>query len=706
MAIPEDIQQLRISLEQAISQREILSEELQKANLQLENKIHGLSGVRRIVDALKHIRDVPKVLEVILDTVLEETTAENCSLMTLDKEKKELVFRAAKGQMDTVANCNPDMGRSPFRLDGSIAGRAVQSCKAIYIADTSTESQFQSTSDMKVKIGSFLCVPLIIDGEAIGVINFSHPRVHVFDDSDQPLLQLIADQVALVLNNIQIMDETQQLNHLLLDERHRLEGLVENLPNGVCLLDANWQVSVANSIARDYFMVLVGTREPETLRWLSDRAIEDLMTPRQDGLPHEVATGSPPQIFEIEVSPIYSGTTEGGLVLMIRDVTQEREVQGRMEQQDRLAAVGQLAAGIAHDFNNLLTTVIGYAQLLEIAEDLSDLAKERIRTIGTQGHRAVQLIQQILDFSRKSNVQRKPLGLTSFLKETIKLLERILPESIEIITEFDQGDFMVEANVTQLQQVFTNLVVNARDAMDGTGELRIVLTSLELGPEDTSSLPDMAPGSWVIWKISDNGTGMPKQVAERIFEPFFTTKERGKGTGLGLAQVYGIVKQHSGEVRVESDEGVGTTFTVLLPQIVGTDIDTQADAFVITSGKQETVLVVEDEEEVLELTKSLLEHLNYKVIAVSEGQKALEACKKYLDEIDLVLSDIVMPGLGGIDLARLLKAAGLDIPVVLMTGYVVDQDEGEKIPENVFAVLNKPLDLDTVGRTLRDALKS
>jgi len=242
--------------------------------------------------------------------------------------------------------------------------------------------------------------------------------------------------------------------------------------------------------------------------------------------------------------------------------------------------------------------------------------------------------------------------------------------------------------------------------MDGGGELRIALSSSEISAEDVPPLPDMAPGSWVIWRVSDNGTGMPKQVAERIFEPFFTTKERGKGTGLGLAQVYGIVKQHDGEVTVESDEGVGTTFTILLPQIVSTTIDTQADGLVITSGKRETVLIVEDEEEVLNLTKSLLEHLNYQVLTASNGQKALEVCKKHLDEIDLVLSDIVMPGLGGIDFAQLLQTADVGIPVVLMTGYPSDQEGKRNIPENVFAVLHKPLILEKVGQILQDALKS
>ena len=333
--------------------------------------------------------------------------------------------------------------------------------------------------------------------------------------------------------------------------------------------------------------------------------------------------------------------------MVIRETTQERAVREKVEEQDRLAAMGQLAAGIAHDFNNILTSIIGYSQLLSMRPDTPGPAKGHLQQIVSQGSRAAQLVRQILDFSRKTAVERQPLDLVLLLKEAVKLLERTIPESIQIVAEWSDNEYVVEANLTQLQQVITNLAVNAKDAMPNGGELRIKLSSLHLDPEERPPLPEMEPGDWAVWTVSDTGAGMPAEVLKHIYEPFFTTKQPGEGTGLGLAQVYGIVKQHKGTIEVESELGQGTTFRIYLPQTGQAKAPLQQEEAYIPTGDGETILVVEDESVVRQVVRSMLEDRGYRVITASNGQNALEVYESHCDEVQLVVTDLVMPEMGG-----------------------------------------------------------
>lgn len=253
-------------------------------------------------------------------------------------------------------------------------------------------------------------------------------------------------------------------------------------------------------------------------------------------------------------------------VLIIQDVTEEKSMQQRIQQQERLAAVGQMAAGIAHYFNNILTSIIGFAELLSMEPELSFSFKQDLKQIIDQGQRAAHLTRQILDFSRRSVLQRRVLDLRDFLQETVKFLERTAPENISIGLEVNSTEsYRVEADPTQLHQALVNLAFNAWDAMPTGGVLTFGLSHLVLGPDDPLPLPQMSARNWVVLTVSDTGGGIPAGHRPYLFEPFFTTKEVGKGVGLGLAQVYGIVKKHGGEIAVASQINQGTTFTIYLP---------------------------------------------------------------------------------------------------------------------------------------------
>lgn len=486
----------------------------------------------------------------------------------------------------------------------------------------------------------------------------------------------------------------------------RLSRMVEDFPDGICLLDQKRQVILTNALGDDYLKALDTEFVDNVLVSVAGRSLEDLSKTR-DGLATEIVLEEPvSRFFELNVHQIFEMGAVGEWLIKIRDVTRERAIQERTQQQDRLAAVGQLAAGIGHDLNNILTPVLGFAQLIQMRGDIPEEVKGELERIAVQGDRAAMLVRQILDFSRRSVVQRSKLDLVPFLKEAMKLLERTLPETIRMITEIERGHYVVDANLTQLQQVLTNLAVNARDAMPNGGEFRVTLSLLDSEQAREKGLSDSETGRWVAWRISDTGEGMASETLEHIFEPFFTTKAPGKGTGLGMAQVHGIVKQHGGDIVVESVPGKGSAFLIYLPCLDVAEDQRVEVAGVLPSGDGETVLVVEDEEAVREVIEAMLVQLNYRLLQAKNGEEALVLYETHQQDIAVVLTDVVMPEMGGIELFHRLHKIDADLPVVFMSGYAADGTENgqAEIPDQIAGFITKPATLDRLANTLSDIL--
>ena len=516
-------------------------------------------------------------------------------------------------------------------------------------------------------------------------------------------LSRLAPSVRRALHEARERTERRRAEEALRKSEERLKRIVEHLPEGVCLLDGNMRVTLANPLGREHLRTLTSSGEGETLSGLGGHAIEDLLTPRPDGLPHEVTpVGSSGRTFTVEARPVVEETAEGGWVLLVKDVTHEREMLERVQRQDRLASVGQMAAGIAHDFNNMLTVMMGFAQMLEMEPEVPEKIKEDLNRIFSQGQRAAQLIRQILDFSRKSVVERQPVDLVAFLKEIMKLLERTLPESIRVAVRFDRGNYLVEASLTQLQQVMTNLAVNARDALPEGGELRVRLSNLLVASGQKPPLPEMGPGDWVVWTVSDTGMGMPPEVLAHIYEPFFTTKASGLGTGLGMAQVYGIVQQHGGYIDVWSEVNRGTTFTIYLPLLQITEASVKQAEVTPQMGHGETILLVEDQADVLGIVRAMLERLSYRVLTAANGQEAQEVFGRRRAEIALVLTDMVMPGMSGMELCQALRRQDPGAKIVAMTGYPLK--EGGAMPQGIAGWIDKPVTLMRMAQAVRNAL--
>jgi signal transduction histidine kinase len=474
-------------------------------------------------------------------------------------------------------------------------------------------------------------------------------------------------------------------------------------------LDAERRVVLANPAGQGYLAALGDAGPGEILSRLGSRPLEQLLDSTLAGLPHEVQTdGAKPRVFEIYANPAPVGQGSAGWMLLLRDVTEARLVQARVQQQERLAAVGQLAAGIAHDFNNTMAAIILYSEMLLGKPEIDPLAKDRLTTILRQAERAAALTRQILDFSRRAVMEPQPMEMKPFLKELGKLLVRTLPENIHVTLELCAEDCVVSADPARLQQVFMNLAFNARDAMPAGGDLRFSLSRVPSAGEVTEELPShVPPGEWVCIGVSDTGVGIAPEIIAHIFEPFFTTKPVGQGTGLGLAQAYGIIKQHNGLIDVKSSAGQGSTFTIYIPAMpLEQGVDVEPSAIHSPRGHGETVLVVEDNPATAQAVGDILESLDYAVITAKNGREALEVYRSARENVSLVFTDLVMPEMGGMQLYRALREINPEVKVVLTTGYPLGTGTKELLGQGNLSWIQKPYNSDALAQCLCKALDS
>jgi nitrogen-specific signal transduction histidine kinase/ActR/RegA family two-component response regulator len=390
---------------------------------------------------------------------------------------------------------------------------------------------------------------------------------------------------------------------------------------------------------------------------------------------------------------------------IIVDITERRLLENQLQQARRMEAVGRLAGGIAHDFNNLLTIVKGYVELaLNRCAGQPEL-HGNIQHISDASERAVALVRQLLAFSRKQVLKPKLLDLNTIVLNLEKLLRRLMSENIEMRTQVGKNIGAVKADPSQIEQVILNLIVNARDAMPEGGKLLVETGNVEL---DSTFAPDQAvvPGIYVMLSVTDTGVGMSADTLAHIFEPFYTTKESNRGTGLGLSTVYGIVKQSGGHVSVYSEPGKGTTFKVYLPQVQDSlHLTPVAEAPDSTSSKgHETILLVEDEPAVRELTCMVLSERGYSVIEAQNAGDAVRLAKKHGAQIHLLLTDVVMPGMSGHDLAKRLTAQHPNLRVLYMSGYTYNIFAENEALEGGLSFLQKPFTPKALAQRVREAL--
>jgi two-component system, cell cycle sensor histidine kinase and response regulator CckA len=383
-----------------------------------------------------------------------------------------------------------------------------------------------------------------------------------------------------------------------------------------------------------------------------------------------------------------------------------RKSEEELRHSQKLEAVGRLAGGVAHDFNNLLTAIVGYAELLANRGAADPVIQQQAGHISKAGEQATTLTRQLLAFSRKQLLQPRVIDLNTLVVDMEALLRRVIGERFDLKTQPEASDGRVMADPNQLEQVILNLGVNARDAMPTGGTLVIRTSNVQLdemaAPQISASLE---PGDYVVLSVTDTGAGMDEETKSRIFEPFFTTKGPGKGTGLGLATVYGIVRQSGGGISVESKLGRGTTFRIYLPQETAPLADTRPlPRLPARAHESETILVVEDEEIVRELVCEVLEGHGYKVICAADGRQALEMAAKFEAPIHLLITDVIMPHMNGQELAIELSRVRPDMKVLYVSGYSDNDISDHGVLDPDVELLQKPFTPHTLLERMREVM--
>jgi signal transduction histidine kinase len=470
---------------------------------------------------------------------------------------------------------------------------------------------------------------------------------------------------------------------------------------------------------RDWFPAIDPARHPICYRAFNDPPREetcDYCPTRktlQDGQTHEATTQTPQagviRNYRIVSSPIRNPAGEvTAAIEMVEDITEKLSLESQLRQAQKMESVGRLAGGVAHDFNNMLGVIIGHTELALDQMDPAQPLYTCLQEIRKAADRSADLTRQLLAFARKQTVAPRVLELNETVEGMFKMLRRLIGEDIDLVWLPDSDLWPVKMDPSQIDQILANLCLNARDAIAGVGKVIIETHTVTFDEAYCTAHSGAVPGDFVMLAVSDDGHGMDKETLDKIFEPFFTTKELGKGTGLGLAMVYGIVKQNSGYINVYSEPEYGSTFKIYLPRWYTAKPESRQKISPAVPDPQghETILLVEDETAILETTKLILEKLGYRVLPASTPDKALSLVGEHNGEIHLLITDVVMPGMNGRDLAKKLVSSYPEIRILFMSGYTSEVIAHHGVLDDGIHFIQKPFLKHALAVKVREALGS
>ncbi|MBP3954857.1 response regulator [Gemmata sp. G18] len=578
-----------------------------------------------------------------------------------------------------------------------------------------------------------------IDGvEAAGLIRkqLDVPIVFLTANSDGPTLQRakLTDPFGYVLkpyedNDLRTAIEIglyrHQMEWRLRENEQWLAATLGSIGDGVIATDARGRVRFLNGLAEhltgwsqtdalgkpvhEVFQIV----EEKSRRPVPNPVLEALAKGTPAKLPLDtvlIDRGGAERSIDDSASPIRDVTgTVSGAVLVFRDVTERKQLEGHLRQAQKMEAIGRLAGGIAHDFNNIMTVITGFSELLLADGVLSEPMRpaermESLRNIHDAGMRAAALTQQIMAFSRKQVLVPCVLNLNAIFRDIGVMIKRLIGADIEFVTDLAPDLGHVKADPTQIGQVILNLAANARDAMPKGGRLVVTTRNTELDEATAHRHLDVEPGWYAMLSVRDTGFGMSDEVLAHVFDPFFTTKGVGEGTGLGLATVYGIIKQSRGHVEVSSSVGNGSTFRVYLPLVVEPATPPTTREQRLSAKGHETILLVEDEETVRLMTRMMLERSGYKVLEAPDGLEAVAVAEKHWPPIHLLITDLVMPHLSGREVAERLTALKRGLRVLFMSGYTEDTIVQQGVESAGIDFLHKPFSLSALTGKVREIL--
>ncbi|MFZ0452084.1 MAG: response regulator [Desulfatiglandaceae bacterium] len=531
------------------------------------------------------------------------------------------------------------------------------------------------------------------------------------------------------LNHKKLMSEKEIINGKLELSEERYRYLVQNSPDIIYTLDDKGHFTfISQAVERmlgydpqqlvgKHYSDIICEEDLERARWFfnerrtGERAATGLQLrlKEADGSEHFRACELHHLTIELKSTGMYDKPVKEaqkaylGTHGVARDISHRKRLESQLQQAQKMEAVGTLAGGIAHDFNNLLMGIQGYTSLMLLKIDSNHPHYQKLKSVEQYIESGAELTKQLLGFARGGKYDVKPVDINELVEKTANMFGRTKKE-IVISTEYDQGLWAVEVDQGQMEQVLLNLFVNAWQAMPGGGKLSLETRNVTLDAQVVSPY-GLTPGLYVQIDVSDSGLGMDEKTRRRIFEPFFTTKEMGRGTGLGLASAYGIVKNHSGIIEVKSKIGQGSTFTIFLPA-TSKEIqrETGSDGKILRG--PETVLLVDDENMIIEVGAEILEALGYDVIAARSGSEAIDLFEANKDRIDIVVLDMIMPGMGGGDAYDQLREIKPDVKVLLSTGYSLKGEASEILKRGCNGFIQKPFNIRMLSHKLREILDS
>jgi len=671
--------------------------ELYQSNEALSKRLEMQNAFSDILKASQEAEDVDRFLAKVLDTILSlkwlNIMGKGSVFLVDDIDPNTLVLRAEK-------NFSPSQKSACARvaLGTCICGQAARSGELVYGYFSRDDHQHTHGNDSP---HGHYCLPIKHEQTVLGIISLYFEEENALGDMERSFI----DAVSLLVTKSLVIKKHAEREHLI-------TRAIEESGEGIMIADRSGIISYINpalerltGYSRQELIgtamdaqILPGELLPQTVATILQGALWSgvLNNRRKDGSKYQE---------HMTVVPVRN---ERGEVMQFvasrRDMTKERRLEEQLAQAQKMELIGRLAGGIAHDFNNFMTAILGYSGV--VMKNLKDArALKGMETMIKAAKMAANLTRQLLAFSRKQVIRPKVMNINMVIEESVRMLKHIIQEDIEleVLLAPDLGN--AKADPGQLEQALMNLVVNAKDAMPAGGKLTIQTSNVCIDRTYAQSALDVLPGEYVLISASDTGQGMTAEVKTHLFEPFFTTKEQGKGTGLGLAMVHGIVKQNGGHITVHSVVGEGTTFRIYLPRVmdaVEQEKKDREDKDLLRG--LETVLVVEDQEVVRELAVDLLSDLGYTVMEAKDGMVALDLCRRYRGKVHVLLTDVIMPKLGGRELAARVREIHPETRVLYMSGYEDGMIARHGVLDEDIDLMSKPFTEASLARDIRKVL--
>ncbi len=670
---------------------------ISKYGLQINEQYRQLSALNAISQAVTHSVELETVLQNSLEKVCELLYA-NCGWIYLVKDTKLYLNHAYKTKFK-------------FFPDGvDINSRLVESFKQppesgeLILRD---EERFNKELE-QTGIQSWASIPLEIKNIFGGILIIASKDSNAFNIKDLELLQAFGNQISLALNNAYLFEQIKQSEQLYAD-------LYEHLPD------------MYHSINREGTIVSCNDTESELLGYQKNEIIGQSILKLYPENQHFTVTNRLKNIFDnrkeikgidevmhkkdgtlidvsVNTSLVYDANNKPVLVRVVaRDVTNQKKLEQKIIQAQKIDSIGNLAGGVAHDFNNILNSILGPASMMKRKLQPENSFYKYINLIEDSARRGASVTRQLLTFSRKSNIYIKHVDINKIIGQTVRLFERSVPKSTQVRWESSEDSIIVNADEGQMEQAILNLFLNAQDAMPQGGIVTVSCKPIDIKEPISAPINDVQPGSYAAIKVLDTGTGIPSEFLNKIFEPFFTTKDQSKGTGLGLSVVFGVVKSHQGYINVESEIGVGTVFTIYLPLVEKYQSVKHELISEKIIGGIENILLVDDDTGANIVGGDILIELGYKVDIVRDGYQALEKIENN-KFYDLVILDLNMPGISGKEVFYRIKKLNTSIKVLICSGYSDSILNDDAFINEIDGYLHKPYLYEELARSVRYVL--